>query len=162
APCWQPTSAQCRDFLGVFGGMGGLSYVQPGTKVRLPFLLKDGNSAHPETLQLAAAQEQEVQFTTDLTKFFLAFDEIIAVLVLARAFSLVWTRPSPMTLGFFRFAMWFNPGQYFTFYALLQPYPVLLLIQEVLQALAQGVGYAGFLIFALRFPRNQTEPEFKP
>jgi hypothetical protein len=163
APCWLPTSKDCRDFLGVFGGMGGLGYVQPGTKVHLPFLLKDGDSVQARTLELdASVEEPEDKTKDDLVKFFLAFDEIIAVLVLARAFSLVWTRPSRMTLGFFLFVMWFNPGQYFAFYSLLQPHPLLLLIQESLQALAQGAGYAGFLIFALRFPKNQTEPEFQP
>jgi hypothetical protein len=66
-----------------------------------------------------------------------------------------------MTWGFFLYGLWFNPGQYFVFYAEFQRYPYLLLTQEVLQAAAQAVGYGGFVTFALRFPHNEVEPQWR-
>jgi hypothetical protein len=65
-------------------------------------------------------------------------------------------------LGFFFYALWFNPGQYFTFYAELQRVPWLLLAQEAAQAIFQGAGYAGFIVFALRFPHDTMEPRWRP
>lgn len=152
--CWSPSSDRCRDFLAVFGGMGGLSYVPQGTKIALAVVRGNGDrhdvivSAQPAHLDPA-------------TKFFLALDEIAGVIMIWLAFKLVWDRPSGMTLGFFLYAMWFNPGQYFSFYAWLQQHPAWFLLQESLQAIAQGAGYAGFLIFALRFPHNRTERELR-
>jgi hypothetical protein len=152
--CWNPLSPSCRDFLAVFGGMGGLSYVRDGTTITLPIMHIDGRvenvtmSAQPAPLAPTA-------------RFWLALDETFGVIVIWLAFKLVWDRPSRMTLGFFLFAMWFNPGQYFTFYAWLQGHPIWLLIEEALQAIAQGAGYAGFVIFALRFPHDRTEPNLR-
>jgi hypothetical protein len=70
---------------------------------------------------------------------------------------LVWGCPSAMTAGFFLYATWFNPGQYFVSYAWLQPYPLLELVQETLQSLLQAAGYAGLVLFALRFPQNAPD-----
>ena len=147
--CWHPTSALCRNYLAVFGGMGGLSYVLPGTVITLT-LLPDGGTK-PIDVKVTAL----VKDLGPATKVLLALDEVAAVVVLWLAFRLAWDAPSRMTIGFFLFAMWFNPGQYFVLYAWLQTHPVLLLVQEVLQAIAQGAGYAGFLIFALRFPHDR-------
>ena len=151
--CWSPSSPRCRDYLAVFGGMGGLSYVLPDTKITLSVMR--GDVAHDVTL---SAKPAPLDFDTG---FFLALDEVAGVIMIWLAFKLVWDRPSLMTLGFFLYAMWFNPGQYFAFYAWLQQYPTWFLAQEFLQAVAQGAGYAGFLIFALRFPHNRTEDELR-
>lgn len=148
--CWSPTSDRCRNFLAVFGGMGGLSYVRQGTQIKLTV---SRGASRPFTAALAA-KPHSLDFPT---RFVLALDEIAGIAMILLAFRLVWDRPSLMTLGFFLYAMWFNPGQYFAFYAWLQQYPGWFLAQESLQAIAQGAGYAGFLIFALRFPHNQTE-----
>jgi hypothetical protein len=157
APCWHPENAAiptCRDFLAVFGGMGGLSYVLDGTKITLPIVRNDKT----KILTLTAVHPDRDWWTLSI----LMLDEIAGLGVLAMALYLVWVRPGRMTLGFFLYAMWFNPGQYFMFYAWLQSYPVwVLLTQEVLQALAQGAGYAGFLIFALQFPHDRTEPNLR-
>jgi hypothetical protein len=153
--CWAPSSDRCRDFLAVFGGMGGLSYVHEGTTAKLR-AVRDGGA--PFDVKLSAAKAP-LDF---IARFVLALDEIAGVAMIWLAFMLVWDRPSQMTLGFFLYAMWFNPGQYFTFYAWLQHYPLAFLVQEGLQAIAQGAGYAGFLIFALRFPHNRTEPYLRP
>ena len=56
-----------------------------------------------------------------------------------------------MTWGFFLYVIWFNPGQSAQYYALLQLYsPIALLAQNLAGAVAQGVGSAGFIWFALR------------
>ena len=154
AACLPPNSDKCRNFLAVFGGMGGLAYVRDGAVVDLPITRAGGGT---ENIRLRAVSEPLGPWA----RFLLALDEIAAVFVLWRAFRLVWDRFSAMTLGVFLYVMWFNPGQYFTFYAWLQGHPVGLLAQESLQALSQGAGYAGFLIFALRFPRGETEPQFR-
>jgi hypothetical protein len=147
--CWHPTSALCRNYLAVFGGMGGLTYVLPGTVITLTVLPVGTTS--PIDVKVAAV----VADLGPATKVLLALDEVAAVVVLWLAFRLAWDAPSRMTIGFFLFAMWFNPGQYFVLYAWLQTHPVLLLIQEAFQAIATGAGYAGFLVFALRFPHNR-------
>ncbi len=152
--CWSPSSDRCRDFLAVFGGMGGLSYVLEGTKTKLRVVR--GNSEFRELMFSANSTPLEIT-----PRFWLMLDEIAGVTMIWLAFRLVWDRPSRMTLGFFLYAMWFNPGQYFEFYAWLQQRPLLFLTQESLQAIAQGAGYAGFLIFALRFPHNRTEPQLR-
>jgi hypothetical protein len=152
--CWSPSSDRCRDFLAVFGGMGGLSYVLQDTTIKLRVVR--GNSNPLDIIESA-----QPAYLDPATKFFLALDEIAGVIMIWLAFKLVWDHPSRMTMGFFLYAMWFNPGQYFAFYAWLQQYPAWFLAQEALQAIAQGAGYAGFLIFALRFPHNRTEHELR-
>src|SRR5215469_7490231 len=148
--CWDLQSRICRDYLAVFGGMGGLTYVVENTRVSLPI------SAHG-VVELRANKKP----LEGSAKYLLLLDELAAMWVLLRSFQLAWTRLDGMTVGFFLYVMWFNPGQYFEFYAWLQPHPVWLLLQEAFQAVAQGAGYAGFLIFALRFPHNRTEPQFR-
>ena len=78
-------------------------------------------------------------------------------MVLAAAW-LVWMRPGPMSWGFFLYIIWFNPGQAFLFYAWLQQWPPLLLLQNLAGSLAEAAGYAGFLIFALRVPDDRLDP----
>ena len=89
--------------------------------------------------------------------------QIAAVLVILAAAWLVWTRPGFMTWGFFLYVIWFNPGQSAEFYAFLQRVsPVALLMQNIMGAVAQGVGSAGFIWFALRAPTDQTMPRWRP
>lgn len=75
---------------------------------------------------------------------------IVFVLVGA---SLVLLRPSPMTWGLFFFTIGLNPGSDATFDALLPTmlYPV----NWALESLAIAGGNVGFLVFALRFPREE-------
>jgi hypothetical protein len=66
-----------------------------------------------------------------------------------------------MTWGFFLYVIWFNPGQSAEFYAILQRVsPIALLTQNIAGAIAQGVGSAGFIWFALRAPTDQTTPRW--
>ena len=93
----------------------------------------------------------------------LLLDQLAAMLVILAAAWLVWTRPEIMTWGFFLYVIWFNPGQSAQYYALLQLYsPVALLAQGLAGAVAQGVGLAGFIWFALRAPTDETTPRWRP
>jgi hypothetical protein len=92
----------------------------------------------------------------------LLFDQLAAILVVLGAAWLVWTRPGRMTWGFFLYVIWFNPGQSAQYYALLQHYSsVALLAQNLLGAVAQGIGAAGFISFALRAPTDAAAPRWR-
>jgi hypothetical protein len=93
----------------------------------------------------------------------LLLDQVAAVLVILAAAWLVWTRPGIMTWGFFLYVIWFNPGQSAQYYALLQRYsPIALLTQNIVGSIAQGVGLAGFIWFALRAPNDETTSRWRP
>jgi hypothetical protein len=93
----------------------------------------------------------------------LLLDQLAAVLVILAAAWLVWTRPGIMTWGFFLYVIWFNPGQSAQYYALLQRYsPIALLTQNIAGSIAQGVGSAGFIWFALRAPNDETTSRWRP
>jgi hypothetical protein len=114
-------------------------------------------------LELAATPEQpprELDFIAKQAPFswgglaVLLLDQSAAILVILAAAWLVWTRPGGMTWGFFLYVIWFNPGQSFQYYAMLQHFPAALLTQSIAGAIAQGVGFAGFILFAIRAPTN--------
>lgn len=92
----------------------------------------------------------------------LLLDQLASILVILAAAWLVWSRPGIMTWGFFLYVIWFNPGQSAQYYALLQLYsPIVMLMQNLAGAIAQGAGLAGFIWFALRAPTNQTTPRWR-
>ena len=62
-----------------------------------------------------------------------------------------------MSWGFFLYVIWFNPGQFYAFYALLQQQPVLLLAQNLASAIAEAVGYVGLILFVLRAPDGEPD-----
>src|SRR5215468_11276205 len=93
----------------------------------------------------------------------LLLDQLAAVFVILAAAWLVWTKPGIMTWGFFLYVIWFNPGQSAQYYALLQRYsPIALLTQNIVGAIAQGIGSAGFIWFALRAPNDETTLRWRP
>ena len=93
----------------------------------------------------------------------LLLDQAAAMLVILAAAWLVWIRPGVMTWGFFLYVIWFNPGQSAQYYALLQRYsPIALLTQNIVGAIAQGIGSAGFIWFALRAPNDETTSRWRP
>jgi hypothetical protein len=135
------------DLLAVFGGMGGTQYVWRDLKsVSLYFRCTGApptppqeaaaaQIAHPYTpLHVLCAQptgpaRAASQLRTVATKVdplslvaraMLLAAQASAVLFIVLAFWLVLSRPSPATWGFFFYAIWFNPGQYYVFYAWLQ------------------------------------------
>ena len=66
-------------------------------------------------------------------------------------------------VGFFPLRHLVNPGQSAQYYALLQLYsPIALLAQNLVGAIAQGVGLTGFIWFALRAPTDETTPRWRP
>ncbi|MGA8394937.1 MAG: hypothetical protein WB752_04725 [Pseudolabrys sp.] len=93
----------------------------------------------------------------------LLLDQLAAMLVILAAAWLVWTKPGIMTWGFFLYVIWFNPGQSAQYYALLQLYsPIAFLAQNLAGAIAQGIGLAGFIWFALRAPTDETTSRWRP
>jgi hypothetical protein len=148
-------SQPCVDLLAVLGGLGGRQLVRPGRVLRLQVI--PGGEGTTRTVDVAAKLVQ----TTWLERGVLLFNEIVATLFVLAAAWLVWTRPGGMTWGFFLYAIWFNSGQNFVFYVFLQEHPNWLLTQEVGGAILQGLGYAGFLLFVLRVPSDQTPPALR-
>ena len=173
------------DLLAVFGGMGGMQYVwyhldkvslyfhctgpSPQTAATpivhpyAPLHFLCTQSAEPDNatsqLRTVPTGPGELSFAARVA---LLLAQSSAVLFIALAFWLVWSRPSAATWGFFLYAIWFNPGQYYVFYALLQHWsPTVLLAQEVAQAVFQAIGYCGFVLFALRFPQNDIAPQWR-
>lgn len=153
--CSVPESRGCIDLLSIVGGLGGRQLVWPGRIVRLQIIPAGGGPAR--VVDVAARITQP----SWLDRSVLLFNDVIATLFILAAGWLVWTRPSGMTWGFFLYAIWFNSGQNFIFYAFLQERPRLLLAQEAAGAVMQGLGFAGFLLFVLRVPSDQTFPAWR-
>jgi hypothetical protein len=153
--CSAPAARPCVDFLSVLGGMGGAQLVMPGRVLQLRVVPGDGSAAR--TVDVAAERYE----SSWLDRGALLANEIIGTLFVLAAAWLVWTRPGGMTWGFFLYAVWFNSGQNFVFYVLMQDRPRLLLAEEAVGAVLQGVGYAGFLLFVLRAPSDRTDPRWR-
>ena len=136
--------------------VGGVDFQLPGTAVTLDLMANEGQPARHVTL--IAAQRP----TNFLIRAVNMLCQIAGILVIIAAAWLVWTRPSAMSWGFFLYVNWFNPGQVYAFYAILAQWPLALLAQDVGAVLAQAAGYAGFLLFVLRVPNNQTEARWRP
>ncbi len=130
-------------------------------------LLDNGRRAELVVVATDATPARKVEFVAKTRPFtwwvaaILPFDQIAAICVILAAAWLVWTRPGKMTWGFFLYIIWFNPGQSYQYYALLQELPAALLAQHVAGGIAQGAGLAGFLLFALRVPRQQITPRWR-
>ncbi len=152
-PCIPPNTKTCSDLLSVMGDLGGLGYNLPDFQARLTILPKSG-PPRAVTLQAAPAPLPWVD------RLILLACTIAAVIFIGIALVLVWTRPSRMSWGFFLYAIWFNPGQGFTFYAWLENWPLATLAEQVFEAGIQGAAYAGLLIFAIRFPTDTVSPSW--
>ena len=131
-----------------------LPYVVPGRKATVDFTAANGEA---RKVTIVAAEEP----ANFLVRAVQVLDQIAGILVVSAAAWLVWTRPGGMSWGFFLYVLWFNPGQSFYFYALLQKWPLLLLAQYAAGCVAEGVGYAGLLLFVLRVPRDRTEARWR-
>ena len=142
---------ECGSTLAV---LGGVDFVLPGRAVTIELMPVEGRPARQLTL-IAEQRPYNV-----LIKAVNMLCQIAAIAVIIAAAWLVWTRPSAMSWGFFLYVNWFNPGQVYAFYAILEQWPLALLIQDAASILAQAAGYAGFLLFVLRVPNNETEPHW--
>ena len=153
--CRSPSARSCMDLLATVGGMGGMQLVRPGRVLTLAILPGDGSPARSVRI---AAEQPAAKW---LDQGVLLLNEVIATFFVLAAAWLVWTRPGWMTWGFLLYACWFNSGQNFMFYAMLQGRPMLLLAEEFGGAVLQGSAYAGFLLFVLRVPADRTEPRWR-
>lgn len=145
--------AGCRTALAV---LGGLQFVLPGQSVTFPLLATPTLPERQVTL-IAAQRPANI-----LVRAIIVLDQIAAILVIAAAAWLVWTRPGAMSWGFFLYVNWFNPGQSYTFYAILAQWPRVMFTQDIAGCIAQAAGYAGLLLFVIRVPDNETEARWRP
>jgi hypothetical protein len=143
----------CGDLLAV---VGGVQFVLPGRSATIA--LAATPDAPAREVEVTAAQRS----TNLLTRGILILSQLAGIAVVLAAAWLVWTRPGPMSWGFFLYIVWFNPGQAYLFYALLQEWPSLLLLQNFAGSIAEAAGYGGLLVFALRVPDDRLDPEWQP
>jgi hypothetical protein len=153
--CRDPFSDNCAAVVAVLADYGGIKYTLRHGPVTLIFVASPSGKLivlrikpAPAPLHLGA-------------QLLLLADTVVGVVFVLVAFHLVWTRPSRMTWGFFLYAVWFNPGQDYTFYSLLQIWPPGVLIEQFLEAFTEGAAYAGFIAFALCFPDETPEPRWR-
>jgi len=119
--------------------------------------LEAANGKPARDVTLVAAQRPSNLFV----RFVIALDQIAGLLVVIAGAWLVWTRPSRMTWGFFLYVNWFNPGQYYVYYAIIAELPPLLILQEVASNLAQAAGYMGLIQFAIRAPNDVADQRWQ-
>jgi hypothetical protein len=150
--CFPYDRTKCGNALMV---LGGHQLVLPGRVMTLT--LKGQHGAPAREVTLVSAQVPANPFE----RFVVLIDQIAGILVVVAAAWLVWTRGGAMSWGFFLYVMWFNPGQYYAFYALLQQRPPLLLAQNLAGAVAEAVGYVGLLLFVLRAPDNKPDRKWR-
>jgi hypothetical protein len=134
---------------------GGVNYVMPGREGA--FII----AATAERAQREVRLTAEQRPANPLLDLVVGLSTIAGILVVLGAAWLVWTRPGPMTWGFFVYVIQFNPGEAFQFWAWLQLWPRALLAQDVIFLVMQAAAYAGLLLFALRAPVDRTEGRWR-
>lgn len=149
--CAPPRGPACTNLISVLGGMGGTQLVRPGRVVTLTVRPAAGGPPHLVTIQVRRP------FRSWFSRFVLLVNETTGIAFILAATWLVWTRFGPMTLGFWMYALWFNPGQNFVYYLVMQAHPLLTLAQELLSAIVHGAACAGLLLFALRVPDDRVD-----
>jgi hypothetical protein len=153
--CIPINTPRCASLVSVLGGLGGTQFALPDHQISLGIIPLSGGLTKSVHLKSVPAPLNPAE------RAVLLADTVVGMVVIVIAFWLVWTRPSWMTWGLFLYVIWINPGQSFTYYALLQRWPVAVFAQELAEALAQGAAFAGLLIFAFRFPHDRTEPRWQ-
>lgn len=149
--CLPPSRVACSDLLSVVGGMGGVQLVRPGRVLVLTVRpATDGN----QRIVSLVAMPPPLHW---VERFVLLLTEIAGIAFLSAAAWLAWSRPSAMSWGFFLYAIWFNPGQDFVYFLVLQEHPPLLLAQELAASLAHGAACAGFVLFAFCVPKGEPD-----
>jgi hypothetical protein len=142
-----------KTLVAIFGGMGGRQYVSPAlSEIKLQAYCDNNPTPQEKKFAPVAAKPSVSKF---IGRLMLLAEEIVAVLIIWFGLKSVGQRPYLATFGFFLYIIWFNPGQTFVVYSLAQNWPPAVLVLETLQAVLAGLGYWGFIIFALYF-RAQT------
>ena len=136
--------------------LGGIEFVLPGKAITLSLAATSRAPAREVTLVAAQRPANFLVRAVNLAC------QIAGILVVIAAAWLVWTRPSAMSWGFFLYVNWFNPGQYYAFYAILQQWPAALAFSGHRLLLRRGRCLCGLLLFVLRVPNNETEPRWLP
>ncbi|MFZ1070903.1 MAG: hypothetical protein WAN73_09785 [Methyloceanibacter sp.] len=150
--CFPYNRTTCRNALMV---LGGVQLVLPGREATFELKATGDHPARQVTLKAAPVPANPFE------RFIVLIDQIAGILVVVAAAWLVWTRPGAMSWGFFLYVIWFNPGQFYTFYALLQQQPLLLLAQNLASAIAEAVGYVGLILFVLRAPDGEPDRKWR-
>jgi len=135
--------------------LGGFQLVLPGGEATFELKATSEHPARQITLKAAPVPSNPFE------RFIVLMDQIAGILVVVAAAWLVWTRPGAMSWGFFLYVIWFNPGQVYAFYALLQQRPPLLLAQNLASAIAEAAGYVGLILFVLRAPDNEPDRKWR-
>ena len=154
--CTDPFSRGCADIVAVLGDFGGAGYVPQNDRVRL--IIRPAAGGPSRAVEISAAPSP----LSWHARVLLLADTIVGALFIGVAFHLAWTRASRMTWGFFLYAIWFNSGQDYAFYAFLQSWPPGVLIEQGFEAVIQGAAYAGLLAFAMRFPNEHLDAHWRP
>ena len=150
--CFPYNRTTCRNALMV---LGGVQLVLPGREATFELKATGDHPARQVTLKAAPVPANPFE------RFIVLIDQIAGILVVVAAAWLVWTRPGAMSWGFFLYVIWFNPGQFYAFYALLQQQPLLLLAQNLASAIAEAVGYVGLILFVLRAPDGEPDRKWR-
>lgn len=153
--CRNPGSAACASVIPIMADDGEMGYTRDDFVARLDILAGPGRTPRSVILKAAPAPMGW------LDKAILCACTLAGILVIGIAFFLVWERPGYMSWGFFLYAIWFNPGQDYTYYVLIQPWPAAVFAEQFWEAIVQGAAYAGLLVFAIRFPTDTLDPAWR-
>jgi len=129
-------------------------HIAPATRDPAPgdretFTLVHAGSRRSVTLAARAAS-----FTPMSTVEWL-IGKLATLLFVAVGAYLVLQQPSPITWGFYLYCIGANPGYDATYFSFLAPRAFLSV--QLASVVVIAAGYAGFLMFALRFPENVLE-----
>jgi hypothetical protein len=94
-----------------------------------------------------------VQSVSGVDKFSIVMRSLGALVFIVVGAGLVLLRPSPMTWGLYLYTIGINPGSDSVVNALLPAGAYI--VNESLENVCIAAGYVGFLVFALRFPREE-------
>ena len=150
--CFPYSRATCRNALMV---LGGLQLVLPGREATFELKATGDHPARQITLKAAPVPANPFE------RFIVLMDQIAGILVVVAAAWLVWTRPGAMSWGFFLYVIWFNPGQVYAFYALLQQRPPALAGAEPRQRHCRGGGLCRAHSFVLRAPDDEPDRKWR-
>ena len=90
----------------------------------------------------------------DADRISLVLDQLLGLFFIACGAILVWQAPNAASWGFFLYALWYNPGQNYVLYALLQQSPWIAFTQEIMQGTAEAAGLCGLYRFRTAFSQK--------